>query len=138
MIRKSLTTKRMNISIPVESNTNILHWIVSQSLVAHKANRKSLTADLRKELTEIFGKQNKERTLEFRSKCWFLEFKGLNFAIYSAAGKGTSIETCDFSYDNMYNRKGEKEIIEFLTELDNSLLKLSRGKKIKNMLNDIK
>ena len=108
------------IGVPVMNNRDVLDWLVKHQTKCYKDNKKSLSSDLRKELTEVFGKQHKTITYEFRKKAWTLNYKDLTFSVYSAGGYGTSIEICNFDSEDIRLGK-EKEIIEFLTELSNIL-----------------
>lgn len=117
-------TKRNRNSVPVTNNRNILDWFVNKhQLNCFKEKRKSLMSDLRSELFDTFGKQDVTITGEFRNKLWTLKFNDLTFNVYSASGKGTSIEVCDLSYEQVRNGEKEKEIIQFLIELDDILQK---------------
>lgn len=120
MITSSKTSKILD-SVPITNNGKILGWMCDRSLVDYRTGRKSLMADLRNELTEIFGKHHATKTFEFKHKIWVLEYKDLVFNVYSASGKGTSIEICNFSYEDMHNRNREKDIISFLEELSDLL-----------------
>jgi hypothetical protein len=111
-------TKNNTPSVPVTNNPNILKWFVEEHQIKCIGDKmKSLMADLRSELTESFGRQDTTITNVFRNKLWTLQYKDLVFKVYSASGKGTSIEICNFSHEDMRNRDREEDIINFLTEL---------------------
>ena len=114
--------KNLGVSVPITNSKNILNWFVNEhQMLCWKEKRKSLMSDLRLELFNVFGKEDSTYVSEFRHKVWYLGFKGLEFIIYSAYGKGTSIDVFGLSFDQVRNGAYEKEIIEFLTELDNAL-----------------
>jgi len=116
------TKKNKGISVPVTNSAKILSWMVeTHQITCLKEKRPSLMSDLRQKLFDIFGKQDTTITFEFRNKLWTLKHNDLTFNVYSAAGKGTSIEICNFTYDEINSGLKDIEIIEFLTELDNLL-----------------
>lgn len=104
-------------SVPVWNNTALLQWSVDNITKSFINNEKSLTHNLVAELEQLFGKCNKALRLEFYTRLWVLEYKGLTFNVYSAKGKGTSIEICEFSYEDVRGGKRNSDIIEFLEEL---------------------
>ena len=104
-------------SVPVTNNPNILKWLVDCQTNSYRNNHKNLSQNLLKELEEIFGSSNKSLRLEFMTKVWILEYNGLIFNIFTAKGKGTSVEVCGYDYDDIRTGTNEKEIIEFLEEL---------------------
>lgn len=111
-------------SVPVTNNRNILTWFVEKHQIqCWKEKRKSLMSDLRSKLTQAFGKHDATVVGEFANKLWTLKQNGLTFNVYSASGKGTSIEVCDLSYEQVRNGEKEKEIIQFLSDLDDTLKK---------------
>lgn len=116
--------KRNKNSVPVTNNRNILDWFVTvNQTTCWEEKRKSLMSDLRKELFEVFGNQDTTITYEFRNKLWTLKCGDLTFNVYSASGKGTNIEVCDLTHEQVRNGEKEKEIIQFLVELDELLQK---------------
>lgn len=104
-------------SVPVTNNPNILKWLVDCQTNSYRNNHKNLSQNLLKELEEIFGSSNKSLRLEFMTKVWILEYNGLIFNVFTAKGKGTSVEVCGYDYDDIRTGTNEKEIIEFLEEL---------------------
>ena len=104
-------------SIPVTNNRNILKWFVDCQTTSYRNKQKNLTRNLLKELEELFGKSNKSLRLEFMTKVWILEYNGLIFNVFTANGKGTSVEICGYNYEDMETGTNEKEIIAFLEEL---------------------
>ena len=104
-------------SVPITNNPNILKWFVDCQTNSYRNNQKNLSQNLLKELEEIFGSSNKSLRLEFMTKVWILEYNGLIFNVFTAKGKGTSVEICGYDYDDIRTGINEKEIIEFLEEL---------------------
>jgi len=109
--------KKINDSVPVTNSRKISQWFVDNSMSSHKEGHISLLKNLITELTELFGVYNKGMRLEFLTKVWILKYKDLTFNIFTAKGKGTSIEVCDLKYEDIRNGKYENEIIEFLQKL---------------------
>lgn len=104
-------------SVPITNNPNILKWFVDCQINSYHNNQKNLSQNLLKELEGIFGNPNKSLRLEFMTKVWILEYNGLIFNVFTAKGKGTSVEICGCDYDDIRIGINEKEIIEFLEEL---------------------
>lgn len=110
-------------SVPVTNNPHILQYMCDKSVFSHRNNEKNLTQNNIEEMTELFGKQNKSLRLEFFTKLWILKYNDLLFNVYSAKGKGMSIEICSYSYEDIRTGVKEKEILEFLEELYNLINK---------------
>ena len=104
-------------SVPITNNPKILKWLVDNQTSSYINNQKNLSKNLLSELEETFGNSNKSMRLEFMTKVWILEYNGLTFNVFTAKGKGTSVEICGYDYDDIRTGKNEKEIIEFLEEL---------------------
>lgn len=104
-------------SVPVTNNTEILKYVVDIQMDSYKNGKKSLSANLITELTNVFGSANKKMRLEYLTNVWFLEFKGINYNVFSSSRKGTGIEVCGLSYDEVRNVVNKEEIKEFLDEL---------------------
>lgn len=105
-------------SIPVSCNASILQWMVDNQVKSYENSKKNLLQNLIDELTNIFGNPNKTLRLEFMTKLWILKFNDLIFNVFTAKNKGTSIELCNYSYDEITNNNQLKNnIIEFLSEL---------------------
>jgi hypothetical protein len=104
-------------SVPVSNNPNILKWLVDCQTHSYLNGQKNLSKNLLDELENIFGPSNKSLRLEFATKVWVLEYNGLTFNVFTAKGKGTSIEICGFDYDDIRTGSREFEIISFLEEL---------------------
>lgn len=104
-------------SVPVTNNIDIMRHIIDIQTESYKTDKKNLTSNLINELTKIFGDPNKRLRLEFSTKVWCLNFNGLDFNVFTAKGKGTGIEVCDLSYEDVRNGLKKEEIIEFLDEL---------------------
>ena len=113
-------TKRLVDSVQVTNNPTILKWICDKGVEDYKSGHKSLMDDLRPELTDAFGRYNLIRVWEFRYKIWVLKYRGIVFNVFSAAGKGTSIEVTNMSSQDLRSGTNEKDIISFLEELSNS------------------
>lgn len=106
-------------SVPVQNNINISNWFIKNSMTSYREGHIGLLKNLISELTELFGKSNKTLRLEFMTKVWILKYKNLTFNVFTAKGKGTSIEVCNLDYEDIRSGKYEAEIIEFLEKLYN-------------------
>ena len=104
-------------SVPVTNNKEIMEYMIDIQMKSYKSDEKNLTSNLIDELTREFGAPNKTMRLEYNTKLWFLEFKGNSYNIFTAKGKGTGIEICGLSYEEVRNGIKKEEIIEFLDEL---------------------
>ena len=104
-------------SVPVTNNMEIMQYMIDIQMKSYKTGEKNLTSNLIEELTREFGEPNKTMRLEYNTKLWFLEFKGNNYNIFTAKGKGTGIEICELSYEEVRNGIKKEEIMEFLDEL---------------------
>jgi hypothetical protein len=102
-------------SIPVQNNPQILKWLCDNQTKSYQNKEKNLLQNLIPELTELFGNPNK--TLRLESKLWILKYNDLTFNVFTAKGKGTSIEVCDYSHDDINSGVKQTEIIQFLEEL---------------------
>lgn len=100
-------------SIPVTNSRKVLDWIVNTQF----KTKKNLMQNLIVELTELFGPYNRGLRLEFLTKLWILKYKDIIFNVFTAKGKGTSIEIVDQDFDDIRFGKKDKEIIEFLEKL---------------------
>ena len=106
-----------NSSVAITNNPNILQWLVDCQLKSYKNGQKNLSSNLLIELNSLFGSHNKGFRLEFMTKLWILEHDGLEFNVFTAKGKGTSIEICGFNCDDIRNGIKYTEIITFLEKL---------------------
>ena len=104
-------------SVPVTNNVEILQYMIDIQMDSFKNGKKSLSANLITELNNVFGTANKKMRLEYLTSVWFLEFKGIHYNIFSSSNKGTGIEVCGLSYDEVRNGVNKEEIKEFLDEL---------------------
>lgn len=104
-------------SVPVQSNRYISDWFIEDSMTSYREGHIGLLKNLITELTELFGSYNKGLRLEFLTKLWILKYKDLTFNVFTAKGKGTSIEVCDMTHEEVRNGKNKEEIIEFLEKL---------------------
>ena len=76
----------------------------------------TITKDNRKEFKRIFGKPDTYwKGSEYYFHIWIREFEGEKFLILTAKGKGTCIEICDTSFEEI-NDKGHK-IVRFVEDL---------------------
>jgi hypothetical protein len=100
-------------SIPVTNSRKVLDWIVNTQFKTEK----NLMQNLIVELTELFGPHNRGLRLEFLTKLWILKYNDITFNVFTAKGKGTSIEIVDQDWDNIRFGNKDKEIIEFLEKL---------------------
>lgn len=114
---KVVSDKKIERSIPVTNNRNVLNWIVDCQTNSNLNGQKSLSDNLLKELEDLFGSPNKSFRFEFKTKVWVLEYDDNHFNIFTSKGKGTSIEICGYNYDDINESIREKEIIEFIEEL---------------------
>lgn len=112
-------------AVPVSNNPKILKWMVDCQTTSYQNRQKNLAQNLLIELETIFGPSNKSLRLEFMTKVWVLEYNGLTFNVYTAKGKGTSIEICGYDYEDIRLGTKEKEIIKFLEELHNLINSLA-------------
>ena len=104
-------------SVPVTNSVEILQYMIDIQMDSFKNGKKSLSANLITELTNAFGKSNKRMRLEYLTSVWCLQFKGIDYNIFSANNKGTGIEICGLSYEEVRNGDKKEEIKEFLDEL---------------------
>lgn len=104
-------------SVPITNNPNLLRWICDCQTNSYRNGHKNLSQNLLVELDQLFGSSNKSLRLEFMTKVWILEYDKLIFNIFTAKGKGTSIEIVGYDYDEIRTGIKESEIINFLEEL---------------------
>lgn len=108
-------------SVPVTNNAEILQHMIDIQMDSFKNDKKSLSANLITELTNAFGASNKRMRLEYLTSVWCLQFKGIDYNIFSANNKGTGIEVCGLSYEEVRSGLNKEEIKEFLDELYNAV-----------------
>lgn len=108
-------------SVPIQNDTEILGWLVKSQTKDYKAGNKSLMSDLRKQLKNTFGRQNGTLLFEFRTWAWILTHEGLTYNVFSAPGKGTSVELCEVSYDDMRLGVYRNQIIRFLEKFSETV-----------------
>lgn len=99
-------------SVPITNNYDILDKIVKIQMKAFENNEKNLSKNLVDELTVIFGEEN--LSINYDTKIWILKYNDLIFNIFTAKIKGTSIEICDYNYDDIRIGKRKDDIIMFL------------------------
>lgn len=103
-------------STPVTNNPVISNFIVELQLKSFTDYKKNLSRNLIKELTDIFGKPNNHFS---KFSVWTLELDNLKYNIFTEDGKGTYIEMCGVSYNDINKGKYQEEILSFLNELYN-------------------
>jgi len=96
-------------SVPISNNRNLMEWLVNCQTKSHLNKQKNLSKNLLVELESIFGSSNKSLRLEFMTKVWVLEYNGLVFNVFTAKGKGTSIEICGYEYKDIELPVNDKE-----------------------------
>jgi len=104
-------------SVTIANNPTLLKQLVDYDMEAYRNKEKGLSHNLIEELTYLFGGQNVTLRLESMTKLWILEYKDLIFNVYSAKGKGTSIEICGYTSEDIRIGKRQKDISEFLENL---------------------
>lgn len=112
-------TKQVQDSISTWNNSDILEYTNELSLKAYEQNKKALTSNLRVELEKAFGKCNRALRLEYYTRVWVLEFRGLVFNVFTAKDKGTSIEVVNKTFEEV-RASGttlEKNIKDFMDQL---------------------
>src|ERR1035437_3516129 len=88
-------------SVPVQNSREILRWICDNQTKSYQNKEKNLSQNLISELTELFGNPNKTLRLEFMTKLWILKYNDIIFNVFTARNKGTSIEVCGYSHDDI-------------------------------------
>jgi hypothetical protein len=104
-------------SCPVTNNLNVLKWLIDCQIKSYQNKKKNLSKNLLTELKDLFGNSNTSLKLEFFTKVWILKYNELTFNVFTAKGKGTSIEIVGYDYEDIRNGEKETEIIKFLEEL---------------------
>ena len=104
-------------STPITNNKDILEWLVNNSLESYENKQKNLSQSLILELTDLFGPPTKKLRLEFLTSLWCLNFKDVTFNVFTAKGKGTNIEICNYDYKDINKGVRKDIILEFLKEL---------------------
>lgn len=104
-------------SVPVTNNSELMQYMIDIQMKSYKNGGKNLTSNLIDELTKEFGEPNKRLRLEFNTKVWCLQFKGNDYNVFTAKGKGTGIEICGLSYEDVRNGVKKQDIKDFLDEL---------------------
>lgn len=112
--KKSFVVKA---STPITNNPHILNWLVEYQQNAYKTATHNLSRNLYDELNKHFGEQTSRFMGEYLTSIWVLTYGDLMFNVYAALGKGTSIEICNYSHEEINNGVKQDEIIEFLNEL---------------------
>lgn len=116
-----LTDKVIKDSVPITNDREILQWLCDSSCVDYKENKKTLMSDLRLELKNTLGRQNGTLLFEFRTWAWIVSYEGLKYNIFSAPKKGTAIELCDTSYEDVRLGKHTAQIKKFLEKLSETV-----------------
>lgn len=112
--KKSFVVKT---STPIINNAHILNWLVKYQQNAFKTATHNLSRNLYDELNRNFGEQTARFMGKHLTSIWVLTYGDLLFNVYTALGKGTSIEICNYSHEDINKGVKQDEIIEFLTEL---------------------
>jgi hypothetical protein len=115
-IRK-VETSKIRSSIPVVNDTEILSRIITIQVGAYNKGLKSLSQSLVTELMMLFGASNKIMKLEYRTRVWVLEHCGIYYNVFTAVGRGTSIEICDYTFEDVRLGVMRDQILDFLEEL---------------------
>ena len=102
--------------VPITNNAKILGIIVDIQVDAYEKNKKSLSKNMTDDLMRLFGKNTNSFLGEFRHKIWTLKFKDLQFNIFCSK-RGTTIEICNYDYEQIRIGERESDIIEFIKEL---------------------
>ncbi len=108
------------IGVVVSNNVKVLGFLVDLQMKAYREGRKSLLSNLTDDMTRIFGKNTNSFLSEFKHKIWTLQYKDLIFNIFCSK-RGTSIEICNYDYDQINKGERESDITEFLEELYNTI-----------------
>jgi len=98
-----------------ENNIEILNFYSDNISDSIKNNRIGLSTNISDNLTEIFGKHNLSKRLEYNTKIWILNAYDLEFVLFCSK-RGTDIAICD-SWENVSSGKNEIEILSFLTKI---------------------
>ena len=116
-------------SVPITGSPVILNYLVNTMTKSRRGEWKGiilqnfLFSDIQPEMERVFGPcNNRVMRLEFMTKVWKLEYKGLHFNISSSKSKGTSIEICGYDYEDIRLGVKEKEIIEFTNKLGHTII----------------
>jgi hypothetical protein len=112
---RMVETSRIKSSIPVVSDMGILSRVVAIQVDAHDKGLKGLSQSLVTELMMLFGASN--RIIEYRTRVWVLEHCGILYNVFTAVGRGTSIEICGYTFQNVRLGVMRDQILDFLEEL---------------------
>jgi hypothetical protein len=104
-------------STPITCNPKILNTIVNIQTDAYLKGLKNISSNLIDELTLLFGDSNKTLRLEYLTKVWIVEYNDVSYNIFTAKGKGTSIEIIGYDFNSINSGVKEKEIIDFIEHL---------------------
>jgi len=108
-------------SLPIE---NCKNFNTFSSDIKNFYKLHSILKDNRKTFKKILGKPDTYwKGSEFYFHVWIREFKGEKFLILTAKGKGTCIEICNTTLENV--NKKSSIIIEFIENLLNNIQTLS-------------
>lgn len=116
-ISKKKKSFQLKDSVPVTNNPFILNWLVEFQLNAYRNKTKNLSRNLFDELDSAFGEQTKRFMGDYLTSIWALCYGDMMFNVYTAMGKGTTIEVCDYTYEEINRGTKQEEIINFLSEL---------------------
>jgi len=99
----------------IENNREILNFYSDNITDSIKNNRIGLSTNISDNLTEVFGKHNLSKRLEYNTKVWILNAYDLEFVLFCSK-RGTDIAICD-SWENVSSGKNELEILSFLVKI---------------------
>lgn len=116
-----LKDKILRGSVPIQNDTKILQWLCDSQVADYKMQRKTLASELRQELKKTFGRQNGTLLFEFRTWAWVLTYEGLTYNIFSAPKKGTTIELCEVSHEDVRVGKYREQIKRFLEKFSETV-----------------
>ena len=116
-ILKPSTLLMIPFSSPVANSRKVMDYMCDLITDGIKNDKKLLTDHLAHELKTLFGKHVGSLRGEFFQRIWTLDYLGLSYNIYTAKGKGTSIELQGISSEEIRNGAYDERIIAFLDEL---------------------
>lgn len=111
----------------VLNNPDVSKWLGNNQMESFENNRIALLGDLSKQMNALFGKHNAVFKGEYNLKIWHLNHDGEFFVVNTGKGYGTSYEIV--LKDGETIKKKTKEIIGFLSELEESINKEKRNER---------
>lgn len=123
-----MTNEKTIPGIQILNSQELLGKIIDIQMDAFRTQKKHLAQTLGEELTELYGKHNYCLHLEHLTRVWVLNYNDeLTFKVYTAKGKGTTIEICTDPEDTTFEQSQGKlirnthKVSSFLTELYDSI-----------------